>query len=71
MAALALVGTLISTVVVGAGIWLVLPLVHVEFSLLHCPIFGALISPTDPIAVMGILRAAGALKNLELVIAGE
>ena len=71
VAALALVGTLISTVVVGVGMWLVLPWVHVELSLLHCLIFGALISPTDPIAVMGILRSAGAPKNLELVIAGE
>lgn len=34
-------------------------------------LFGALISPTDPIAVMGILKSAGAPKNLELVIAGE
>ncbi|AMM26321.1 cation:proton antiporter [Variovorax sp. PAMC 28711] len=71
VATLALVGTLISTVVVGVGMWLVLPLVNVELSLLHCLIFGALISPTDPIAVMGILSSAGAPKNLELVIAGE
>ena len=71
VAALALIGTLISTVVVGVGMWLVLPVVHVELSLLHCLIFGALISPTDPIAVMGILSSAGAPKNLELVIAGE
>jgi len=39
--------------------------------LLYCMVFGALISPTDPIAVMGILKSAGAPKNLELVIAGE
>ena len=71
VASLALVGTLVSTLVVGVGMWLVLPLVHVELSLLHCLIFGALISPTDPIAVMGILSSAGAPKNLELVIAGE
>ena len=38
---------------------------------MHCLLFGALISPTDPIAVMGILKSAGAPKNLELVIAGE
>ncbi len=71
VASLALVGTLMSTGVVGVGMWLVLPLVHVDLSLLHCLIFGALISPTDPIAVMGILNSAGAPKNLELVIAGE
>lgn len=71
VAALALVGTLLSTIVVGVGMWLVIPLVDVRLPLLHCLLFGALISPTDPIAVMGILRSAGAPKNLELVIAGE
>jgi CPA1 family monovalent cation:H+ antiporter len=38
---------------------------------MYCLLFGALISPTDPIAVMGILKSAGAPKELELVIAGE
>jgi len=37
----------------------------------YCLVFGALISPTDPIAVMGIMKSAGAPKKLELVIAGE
>ena len=37
----------------------------------YCLLFGALISPTDPIAVMGILKTAGAPKSVELVIAGE
>jgi len=39
--------------------------------LVYCLLFGALISPTDPIAVMGILKSAKAPKDLELVIAGE
>ena len=69
--ALALIGTLASTLAVGFGISLVLPLIGIELPLLYCLIFGALISPTDPIAVMGILKSAGAPKNLELVIAGE
>jgi CPA1 family monovalent cation:H+ antiporter len=38
---------------------------------MYCLLFGALISPTDPIAVMGILKSAGAPKELELVVAGE
>jgi monovalent cation:H+ antiporter, CPA1 family len=71
VAALALVGTVASTLVVGVGMWLVLPRVGVELPFLYCLLFGALISPTDPIAVMGILNSAGAPKNLELVIAGE
>jgi CPA1 family monovalent cation:H+ antiporter len=71
VAGLALVGTLASTVVVGGAAWLVLPWIGLKLPLLHCLLFGALISPTDPIAVMGILKSAGAPRNLELVIAGE
>ncbi|MHB1216246.1 MAG: cation:proton antiporter [Thiobacillus sp.] len=69
--ALAVVSTLLSTAVVGLGMWWVLPLVGLNLPLMYCLLFGALISPTDPIAVMGILKSAGAPKELELVIAGE
>jgi CPA1 family monovalent cation:H+ antiporter len=69
--ALALLGTVLSTLAVGYGVWFALPLVGLQLPLVYCLLFGALISPTDPIAVMGILRSAGAPKNLELVIAGE
>jgi len=68
---LAVLGTLLSTVVVGYGMWLALPLAGLQLPLMYCLLFGALISPTDPIAVMGILKSAGAPKELELVIAGE
>ncbi len=71
VAALALVGTLVSTLIVGYGIFWALPWVGLELPLMVCLLFGSLISPTDPIAVMGILKSAGAPKNLELVIAGE
>ncbi len=69
--ALALIGTVLSTLAVGYGVWFALPLVGLQLPLVYCLLFGALISPTDPIAVMGILKSAGAPKNLELVIAGE
>lgn len=69
--ALALIGTLASTLLVGFGLWLVLPLVGVGMPLVYCLVFGALISPTDPVAVMGILKSAGAPKDLETVITGE
>ncbi len=68
---LAVLGTLLSTLAVGYGMWIAMPLVGLKLPLLYCLLFGALISPTDPIAVMGILKSAGAPKNLELVIAGE
>jgi CPA1 family monovalent cation:H+ antiporter len=69
--ALALVGTLLSTIAVGYGMWFTLPVVGLELPLMYCLLFGALISPTDPIAVMGILKSARAPKALELVISGE
>ncbi|ODV09859.1 MAG: sodium:proton antiporter [Rubrivivax sp. SCN 70-15] len=69
--ALAVVSTLLSTLAVGYGTWLALPWVGLNLPLIYCLLFGALISPTDPIAVMGILKTAGAPKSLELVIAGE
>jgi len=69
--ALAVLGTLSSTAAVGYGMWLVLPLAGLHLPFMYCLLFGALISPTDPIAVMGILKSAGAPKALELVIAGE
>ncbi|MDQ2778383.1 MAG: sodium:proton antiporter [Pseudomonadota bacterium] len=68
---LAVFGTLLSTALVGLAMWLLLPALGIPISLIYCLIFGALISPTDPIAVMGILKSAKAPKNLELVIAGE
>ncbi|MEO8057102.1 MAG: sodium:proton antiporter [Burkholderiales bacterium] len=71
VASLALVGTLVSTLIVGYVLWAALPWVGLQLPLMYCLLFGALISPTDPIAVMGILKSAHAPKNLELVIAGE
>ncbi|MGP1677602.1 MAG: cation:proton antiporter [Burkholderiales bacterium] len=69
--AMAVLGTLLSTLAVGYGMWFALPLAGLHLPLMYCLLFGALISPTDPIAVMGILKSAGAPRELELVIAGE
>ena len=71
VASLAIIGTTLSTVLIGSAMWLLLPLGGMPLPLAYCLLFGALISPTDPVAVMGILKSAGAPKNLELVIAGE
>ncbi|MEO5658530.1 MAG: cation:proton antiporter, partial [Polaromonas sp.] len=49
VATLALVGTMLSTLLVGLGLWLVLPWLGAGLPLMHCLLFGALISPTDPI----------------------
>ncbi|MBB1403151.1 sodium:proton antiporter [Pseudoalteromonas sp. SG45-1] len=68
---LACVGTLLSTVIIAEALYLVLPLLGFDLAFIWCLLFGALISPTDPIAVMGILQSAGAPKSIETVIAGE
>jgi CPA1 family monovalent cation:H+ antiporter len=69
--ALALFGTLGSMLTVGFGLWYLLPLAGVALPLTYCLVFGALIAPTDPVSVMGILKSAGAPASLEIVIAGE
>ncbi|MCO5124814.1 MAG: sodium:proton antiporter [Rhizobacter sp.] len=69
--AMALVGTALSALLVGGAVWYALPWLGVQLPLVYCLLFGALISPTDPIAVMGILKSAGAPRHLESVIAGE
>jgi len=71
IAALASIGTLISTFLVGTLTWLLLGWLGVQLSYFYCLLFGALISPTDPIAVLGILKTAGVPKSLETKIAGE
>lgn len=71
VALLAFGGTAAATFLVGFGIWYVLPLFGMTLPLAYCLVFGALISPTDPISVTGILRSAGAPKNLETVITAE
>ncbi|WP_447640069.1 MULTISPECIES: cation:proton antiporter [Chitinophagaceae] len=65
------IGVIISTAIVGYGLYSVSNLLHLEFPLIECMLFGALISPTDPIAVMGILKQAGVPKSLETKVTGE
>ncbi|MEO7274268.1 MAG: sodium:proton antiporter [Vicinamibacterales bacterium] len=71
IAGLATIGVVLSVTVVGVLTWLTFGLVGVEVSLLACLTFGALISPTDPIAVMGLLKELHAPRALEAQIAGE
>ena len=69
--ALATFGVVISTAVAGVLAYAAFRLVGLELSFLWCLVFGALISPTDPIAVLGIMKAAGAPKHLEIKVIGE
>ena len=65
------VSVIISTFVVALILYNVAPLLHEKIPFIYCLLFGALISPTDPIAVLGILKQAKVPKSLETKIAGE
>lgn len=71
IAVLATAGVVVSTFIVGTFSWIVLQWFGVPVSFLYCLLFGALISPTDPVAVLGILKTTGVPKSLETKIAGE
>jgi CPA1 family monovalent cation:H+ antiporter len=68
---LATAGVVLSTFLVGSAMWGVADALSLHLSFIQCLLFGALISPTDPIAVLGILKTAGAAKALETRISGE
>ncbi|RZN84667.1 MAG: sodium:proton antiporter [Winogradskyella sp.] len=69
--AFATVGVLGSTLLVGVIMYPLLTTMGFNVTFIHCLLFGALISPTDPIAVLGILKKVGAPKKLETKIVGE
>lgn len=64
-------GVLLSTLLVGLFAWFIFGLLSLNVPLIHCFLFGALISPTDPVAVLGILKEIGAPKPIETQMAGE
>jgi CPA1 family monovalent cation:H+ antiporter len=68
---LAIVGTLISTFAVGFGLYYLMPLIGFPVDFIYCLLFGALISPTDPIAVLAMIKHSTVSKNLQMQIAGE
>lgn len=65
------ISVLISTFVIGFASFYLLNFMGIKVELIHAMLFGALISPTDPIAVLSILKTAGVTKSLETKIAGE
>ena len=71
IAVLATAGVIGATFIIGGLSWWAFGLVGLEIPFVYCLLFGALISPTDPIAVLGILKQANAPKSLETKIAGE
>ncbi len=71
VATLALVGTLISTAIVGGPVWFAADALGQPVPLAWALVFGALISPTDPIAVMDVLKRAEVGDTLKATVAGE
>ncbi|BBP01445.1 cation:proton antiporter [Sulfuriferula nivalis] len=71
VAVLSTVGVVIATFVTGWLFWFGMHSLGFEMPFMYALLFGALISPTDPIAVLGILKSAGAPKSLEIKITGE
>ncbi|MDY0904391.1 sodium:proton antiporter [Pedobacter sp. CFBP9032] len=65
------VSVVISTFAVGALVFYIAPLLGFQIPFIYALLFGSLISPTDPIAVMGVLKDANVRKSLETKVAGE
>ena len=71
IALFATMGVLVSTFIVGTLMYYIVQALGHQIDYIYCLLFGALISPTDPIAVLGILKDANAPKKLETKIVGE
>ncbi|MEN8694918.1 MAG: cation:proton antiporter [Akkermansiaceae bacterium] len=71
VAILASIGLIVSTFIVGSISYYIFGMFGIEMPFLWCLVFGALISPTDPVAVLGILKKVGVPKSLETKITGE
>jgi len=68
---LATFGIVLSTAIIGLVTWWLFSAMGFNISFLYCLLLGSLISPTDPIAVLGILKKVGVSKTLETKITGE
>lgn len=69
--AMATVGVAVSTLVIGAGFWIASRMLGVEMPFTWSLLFGALISPTDPVAVLSTIKDLDVPEELEMDIAGE
>ncbi len=65
------ISVVLNTIVIGSLFFFIFPLFGFEIQYIQCLLFGSLVSPTDPIAVLSILKQAGVSKSLETKIAGE
>lgn len=68
---LAVMGTVLSSFLTAVLMYGLTRTLGLPVGFLHCLLFGALISPTDPVAVLGVLKSARVPKSLETQISGE
>lgn len=68
---LSIVGLLVSTIIIAAGLYFILPLVGLEIPFIVALLFGSIISATDPVAVLALFKDYGAPKRLSLIFEGE
>lgn len=68
---LAFVGTLISTLIIGGLLYVLSGFLGLQLNFSYCLLFGALISPTDPIAVLAIIKQLGAPEDIAIQVEGE
>ncbi|NLS14583.1 sodium:proton antiporter [Vibrio sp. SM6] len=71
IAVLALGATLFSTFFIGCALYAICQWIEIPLNLVHCLLFGALISPTDPIAVLAIVKKMHAPTQISTQIEGE
>lgn len=68
---MACIGTMMSTFLIGGAMWFVFGMAGVNFPFIWALVFGALISPTDPVAVLGLFKTVKVPDTLKATMAGE
>jgi CPA1 family monovalent cation:H+ antiporter len=68
---LSTIGVIVSTVIVAGGLHFIALALGAEIPFAWCLVFGALISPTDPVAVLGAMKSSATPRGLQAVVAGE
>lgn len=71
IAVLATLSTITSALLVATGVFCCASLLNIPLGFVHCLLFGALISPTDPIAVLSLFKSLGVSKQLNVMVSGE
>ncbi|WP_148864938.1 cation:proton antiporter [Marinobacter fonticola] len=71
VALLASLGVVLTTFLVGGALWFVLDWLGLSLPFIYCLLFGAVVAPTDPVAVLAILKSVDAPDSLSTKIAGE